>query len=169
VEKGGEHPLAQAILKRAVGLELPAVQDFNTVPGLGARASVAGATILVGNLMLMGVEKVRFGALEADAGRLQGSGRTVVYVARGGALVGLIAIADAVRPTLAGAITRLRAMGVQVAMLTGDNRATQWIAEQLGIDTARGSAGPESRTSAKPRPRVRRSPWLATASTTRRR
>ena len=135
VEKGSEHPLAQAILKRAVGLELPAVQDFNTVPGLGARANVAGATILVGNRMFMGVEKVRLEALESDAGRLQGSGRTVVYVAHGGALVGLIAIADAVRSTSAGAIARLRAMGVQVAMLTGDNRATAMrIAEQLGID-----------------------------------
>lgn len=135
VEKGSEHPLAQAILKRAAGLELPAVQDFTTVPGLGARANVAGATVLVGNRMFMGVEKVRFEALEADAGRLQGSGRTVVYVARGGALVGLIAIADAARPTSAGAIARLRAMGLQVAMLTGDNRATaKRIAEQLGID-----------------------------------
>ena len=135
VEKGSEHPLAQAILKRAAGLELPAVRDFNTVPGLGARANVAGVTILIGNRMLMGVEKVRLETLEAEAGRLQGSGRTVVYVARGGKLVGLIAIADAVRPTSADAIARLRTLGVQVAMLTGDNRATaDRIAQQLGID-----------------------------------
>ena len=135
VEKGSEHPLAQAILKRAAGVELPAVAEFNTVPGLGARANVAGTTVLLGNRMLMGVEKVQLQALEAEADRLQGSGRTVVYVARGGALVGLIAIADAVRPTSADAVTRLRTMGIQVAMITGDNRPTaERIAQQLGID-----------------------------------
>jgi len=134
VEKGSEHPLAHAIMKRAVGLSLPAVRDFGTVPGLGARAIVAGAAVLIGNRMLMGVEKVSLESLESEAARLQGGGRTVVYVARGAALVGLIAIADAVRPTSAAAIARLRGMGVAVAMLTGDNRATaERIAEQLGI------------------------------------
>ena len=106
-----------------------------TVPGLGARARVDGSTVLVGNVKLMAVEKVRLGSLEADAGRMQGSGRTVIYVARDGVLVGLISIADAVRPTSAAAIARLRAMQVKVAMLTGDNRATaERIARQLGID-----------------------------------
>jgi Cu2+-exporting ATPase len=135
VEKGSEHPLAQAILKRAAGIELSAVQDFTTVAGMGARANLAGAAILVGNRRFMDTEKVVLGALEADAVRLQGSGRTVVFVARGGTLAGVIAIADAVRPTSAAAIARLRAMGVQVAMLTGDNRATaDRIARELGID-----------------------------------
>ena len=135
VEKGSEHPLAQAILKRAAGVELPEVKEFNTVPGLGARANVDNSTVLVGNRMFMGVEKVPLQALEADAGRLQGSGRTVVYVARGGVLIGLIAIADAVRPTSLEAIARLRAMQIDVAMLTGDNRATaERIARELGIN-----------------------------------
>ena len=135
VEKGSEHPLAQAILKRAAGIELPQMQKFNTVPGLGARANVDGAAVLVGNRMFMGVEKVALQRLEADAARLQGSGRTVVYVARGGVLVGLIAIADAVRPTSLEAIARLRAMHIDVAMLTGDNRATaERIARELGIN-----------------------------------
>ena len=135
VEKGSEHPLAQAILKRAAGLPLPNVQAFGTVPGLGARGEVDGETVLIGNRMFMGVEKVRLAQLEAEAARLQGSGRTVVYVARGGALVGLLAIADAARPTSAAAIARLREMGVEVAMLTGDNRATaERIAQQLGLD-----------------------------------
>ncbi len=135
VEKGSEHPLAQAILKRGAGIELAAAQEFNTVAGLGARASVAGATVLVGNRLFMDTEKVRLEGLEADAARLQGSGRTVVYVARDGALAGLIAIADAVRPTSAAAIARLRALGIQVAMITGDNRATaERIAQQLGMD-----------------------------------
>ena len=135
VERGSEHPLAQAILKKAAGLALEDPQEFGTVPGLGARAIVAGATVLVGNRMFMGVEKVRLESLEADATRLQGSGRTVVYVARNGVLVGLLAIADAVRPTSKAAIARLRTMNVEVAMLTGDNRATaDRIAQQLGID-----------------------------------
>lgn len=135
VEKGSEHPLAQAILKRAAGLALPVAADFNTVPGLGARALVNDAIMLLGNRMLMGVEKVRLEAMDAAAERLEGSGRTVVFVARGGALVGLIAIADAVRPTSAAAIARLREMGIDVAMLTGDNRGTAArIAGELGIN-----------------------------------
>jgi P-type Cu2+ transporter len=135
VERGSEHPLAQAILKRAVGIELPPVTEFTTVPGLGARASVSGQTVLAGNRKFMAVEQVSLQELEADAGRLQGSGRTVVYVARGGVLVGLIAIADAVRPTSVDAIARLRALGIDVAMLTGDNRATaERIARELGIN-----------------------------------
>jgi Cu2+-exporting ATPase len=135
VEKVSEHPLAQAILKRAAGLALPSVVDFNTVPGLGARASVDGAVVLVGNRMFMGVEKVPLEALDAEAARLQGSGRTVVFAARGGSLAGLIAIADAVRQTSAAAIARLREMGIDVAMLTGDNRGTaDRIASELGMN-----------------------------------
>jgi len=135
VEKGSEHPLALAILKRAAGIELPSVTAFTTVPGLGARANVGGQTVLAGNRKFMAVEHVSMQALEADANRLQGSGRTVVYVARGGVLVGLIAIADAVRPTSVAAIARLRALGIDVAMLTGDNRATaERIARELGIN-----------------------------------
>lgn len=135
VEKGSEHPLAQAILKRAAGLALPAVEEFNTVSGLGARAKVGGQTVLVGNRPFMESEKVNIEALAADAGRLQGGGRTVVYISRAGAIAGLVAIADAVRPTSAAAIARLRGIGVEVAMLTGDNRATaDRIAQQLGID-----------------------------------
>ena len=135
VEKGSEHPLAQAILKRAAGLALPAAERFNAVPGLGARADVGAAAVLVGNRMFMGVEKVAVTALEAAAARLEGNGRTVVFVARDGALAGLVAIADAVRPTSKAAIARLRAMGVDVAMLTGDNRGTaNRIAGELGMN-----------------------------------
>jgi Cu2+-exporting ATPase len=91
--------------------------------------------VLVGNRMFMGVEKVQLEALDAEAERLQGSGRTVVFVARGGALAGLIAIADAVRLTSAAAIARLREMGIDVAMLTGDNRGTaDRIAGELGMN-----------------------------------
>ncbi|HEU4693443.1 MAG TPA: heavy metal translocating P-type ATPase [Vicinamibacterales bacterium] len=135
VEKGSEHPLAQAILKQAAGIALPAVEGFNTVPGLGARADVDGTAVLVGNRMLMGVEKVVVAALDPEAARLEGNGRTVVFVARAGVLAGLVAIADAARPTSKSAIARLREMGVNVAMLTGDNRGTaNRIAGELGMN-----------------------------------
>jgi Cu2+-exporting ATPase len=135
VERGSEHPLARAIVERAAGIELPAVTDFTTVPGLGARAQVDGQTVRVGNAEIMATQKIPLQALEAEAARLQGSGRTVVYVARGGALVGIIAIADAIRPTSVDAIARLRALGIDVVMLTGDNRATaERIARELGIN-----------------------------------
>lgn len=135
VERGSEHPLAGAIVERAAGIELPAVTDFSAVPGLGARAQVDGQTVWVGNAEMMVTENVPLSALEAEAARLQGSGRTVVYVARGGALVGIIAVADAIRPTSVDAIAGLRALGIDVVMLTGDNRATaERIARELGIN-----------------------------------
>ncbi len=135
VERGSEHPLARAIVEQAAGIELPAVTDFTTVPGLGARAQVDGQTVRVGNAEIMATENVPLQALKAEAARLQGSGRTIVYVARGAALVGIIAIADAIRPTSVDAIARLRALGIDVVMLTGDNRATaERIARELGIN-----------------------------------
>jgi len=134
-EKDSEHPLAQAILKRATGLALPATDAFATTPGLGARAMVDGEAVLVGNRMFMGIEKVPVDELASAAERLEGNGRTVVFVARGGRLAGIIAIADAARPTSAAAVARLRRMNINVAMLTGDNRGTAArIASQLGID-----------------------------------
>ena len=136
VERGSEHPLARAIVERSAGIELPAVTDFTAMPGLGARAQVDGQTVRVGNAEIMATENVPLQALEAEAARLQGSGRTVVYVARGGAPVGIIAIADAIRPTSMDAIARLQALGIDVVMLTGDNRATaERIALELGINT----------------------------------
>ncbi len=135
VERGSEHPLARAIVEQAAGIELPAVTDFTTVPGLGARAQVDGQTVRVGNAEIMATENVPLQALKPEAARLQGSGRTIVYVARGAALVGIIAIADAIRPTSVDAIARLRALGIDVVMLTGDNRATaERIAGELGIN-----------------------------------
>ncbi len=135
VEKDSEHPLAQAILKRAAGIPLSAATAFRAVPGLGARAEVDGVTVLAGNRMLMGVEKVAVAALDGEAARLEGNGRTVVFVARAGTLAGLVAIADAARPTSKAAIARLREMGVSVAMMTGDNRGTaERIARELGMD-----------------------------------
>jgi len=135
VEKDSEHPLAQAIVKRAAGMALPATDAFATTPGLGARAIVDGEAVLVGNRMFMGIERVSVQELSSAAERLEGNGRTAVFVARGRQLAGVIAIADAARPTSASAIAQLRTMGIRVAMLTGDNRGTAGrIAAELGID-----------------------------------
>jgi Cu2+-exporting ATPase len=135
IEKHSEHPLAHAILEKAEGVEPQAAEAFTNIDGMGARAMVAKEDALVGNRRLMDAERVDLLGIEAEAERLQGSGRTVVYVARAGKLWGLIAIADAVRQTSSGAVAALKAAGVEVAMLTGDNRATaERIAGELGVD-----------------------------------
>ena len=134
VEQGSEHPLAQAILKRAGSLATQPVSGFTNIDGMGARGEVDGRAVLLGNRKLMQAEKVGMNGLEARADAMQGGGRTVVHVAHGGELVGLIAIADAARPTSAATVRKLREQGVQVAMLTGDNQATaERIAAGLGI------------------------------------
>jgi len=153
VEQGSDHPLAQAILRRAAqgsasaaggrtpgaaaeGLKLEPLSGFTNIEGKGARADVAGKTLLLGNRRLMDEKKVDMAGLVDEAARLQGAGQTVVHVAHGGKLVGLIAIADAPRPTAAAMVKKMRERGVEVAMLTGDNQATaERIAGELGIGT----------------------------------
>lgn len=135
VEKLSEHPLAVAILKRAGALASEAITDFTNIDGQGTQATVAGHLALLGNRRLMEANAIDLGELAGDSERLQGQGRTVVHVAHDGSLIGLIAIADAVRPTSAETVKALHARGVQVAMLTGDNQATaERIAHELGID-----------------------------------
>ena len=135
VEQGSEHPLAQAILKRTVGMPTQPSSGFTNIDGMGAKAEVEGRTVLLGNRKLMDAEQVDMNDLVAKADEMQGAGRTVVHVAHGGKLLGLIAIADAVRPTSKNAIQALQRRGVKVAMLTGDNRATaERIGRELGID-----------------------------------
>lgn len=135
VEQGSDHPLAQAIVARAHRLTTPAQKGFENIEGMGARAEIDGEPVLIGNRRLMDTHKLELGALASDAQRLQGAGRTVVHVARAGKVIGLIAIADAPRPTAAATVAKLRERGVQVAMLTGDNPGTaQRIARELGIE-----------------------------------
>jgi Cu2+-exporting ATPase len=134
VEQGADHPLGQAILRRAQGLAVPTPKGFENIEGMGVRAEIDGETVFLGNRRLMDTQKLDLGVLAVDAQRLQGAGRTVVHVARAGKLIGMIAIADAPRPTAAATVAKLRERGVQVAMLTGDNAGTaQRIARELGI------------------------------------
>ena len=137
-EGSSEHPLAQAVVDAAKERALPLVNatDFQAVPGHGLQAKVDGRTVLVGNAKLMRDRSISFDGLTARADELEGAGRTVVRVAVDGEAGGLIAIADAVRASARETIDRLHNLGVQVAMLTGDNRATaERIAAELGVDT----------------------------------
>ncbi|OYX50578.1 MAG: copper-translocating P-type ATPase [Alphaproteobacteria bacterium 32-64-14] len=135
VEQGSDHPLAQAILRRAAHLTVVAPTGFESLDGMGARAETAGGTVYLGNRLLMDTQNLVLGPLEAEATRLQGDGRTVVHVSEAGRVIGLIAIADAIRPTSKAAIAKLRERKIEVVMLTGDNAATaKRIAADLGID-----------------------------------
>jgi len=136
VEQGSDHPLAQAIQRRAGGLPRESLTGFANIEGKGASAEVAGKTVLLGNRRLMDEQNVNMARLKEEATRLQAAGQTVVHIAHGGQLVGLIAIADAPRPTAASMVKKMQERGVEVAMLTGDNKATaERIAKELGIDT----------------------------------
>ena len=135
VEQGSDHPLAQAIVRRAQGLAVPVQKGFENIEGMGARAEIDGEPVLLGNRRLIDTQKLDVGELAAEAQRLQGAGRTVVHVGRAGKVIGLIAIADAPRLTAAVTVAKLRERGVQVAMLTGYNAGTaQRIARNLGLD-----------------------------------
>ena len=137
-EQSSEHPLAQAVIDkaRAQNLALEDVDGFEAIPGHGLMANVSGKSLLVGNRKLMKDNNIELDGHGEHAASLEGAGRTVIYAAIDGKFAGLIAIADAVRETAKIAVEKLTAMGVQVAMLTGDNRATaERIAGELGIQT----------------------------------
>jgi Cu2+-exporting ATPase len=137
-EQDSEHPLAKAVgeYARGQGLVIEPVSDFEAVPGHGIRARVDRHIVLVGTRKLLRDNGIDADRLATQASALEGAGRTVVYVAVDGAPAGLIAIADAVRPSAQQAVEGLRAQGIEVAMLTGDNRATaERIAGELGITT----------------------------------
>ena len=136
VEQGSDHPLAQAILRRSANLTVAAPTGFESLDGMGARAETDGGTVFLGNRLLMDTQKLALGPLEAEATRLQADGRTVVHVSQAARVIGLIAIADAIRPTSKAAVAKLRERKIEVVMLTGDNAATaKRIAADLGIDS----------------------------------
>src|SRR5215211_2396075 len=138
VERESEHPLAEAIVRRASSLGVPVsvASAFRNVPGHGARAEVDGVRVLVGNRRLMETEGIDLGDLGPRRDELAAAGRTAVLVAVDGRPAGVLALADAPRESAAASVSDLHAMGVEVVMLTGDNQATaKRIADQLGIDT----------------------------------
>ena len=135
-EVGSEHPLGEAIVARAreLGLELPAAEGFESIAGRGIRATVAGRELLLGNSALMEQSGVALGGLLSVAQALAAAGATPMYVAVDGVVAGLIAVADTLKGESPEAVTQLGALGLEVWMLTGDNRATaEAIAHQAGI------------------------------------
>jgi Cu+-exporting ATPase len=137
VEKSSEHPLALAIVEgaQARGLSLSDVQTFDAIPGHGVSATVEGRPVLIGNLKLMNREGVDLGGLEEESKALADDGKTPMYVAIDGKAAGIIAVADTVKEDSKAAIARLKKMGLEVVMITGDNeRTAKAIARQVGVD-----------------------------------
>jgi Cu+-exporting ATPase len=138
-ERDSEHPLAEAIVEhaRAAGVELAPATQFNSLTGRGIEATVDGQAVLLGNPALMGERGIDVLGMQGEIARLQDEGKTVMAVAVDGALAGLIAVADTVKPTSAAAIARMHAMNLRAVMLTGDNRRTaEAIARQVGLNPA---------------------------------
>lgn len=141
-ESGSEHPLAAAVMEKAKdeGILYDAPDRFEMVAGRGVRAEAAGKTILAGNAAFLreqGVSGVDSDAVRKAVERLAAAGKTPLLFARCGTVSGVIAVADTIRETSRAAIRQFQAMGLQVVMLTGDNRLTaQAIREELGIAEA---------------------------------
>ncbi len=135
-ERASEHPLGAAIVAaaRAQGLALPEPASFESVTGQGITATVEGRRVLVGNARLFATQGVDAAPLEAEAARLSGEGKTPMLVAVDGQAVGILAVADTLKETSRRAVATLESMGIQVWMLTGDNRRTaEAIAREVGI------------------------------------
>jgi len=136
-EVGSEHPLGQAIVAaaRERGLDLPSAAHFQAIAGKGVQAVVEGRDLLLGNRALMEQTGVSLNGITTDADELARAGATPMYVAVNGAASGLIAVADTLKPESAEAVAELKALGLDVWMLTGDNRAVaETIARQVGVD-----------------------------------
>ena len=148
IEQSSEHPLAAAIVAeaRAGGLVPDAAEGFAAVTGKGAGGRVGGRAVMIGTEAFLREQGIDVTALHDQAGRLRREGATVTTVAVDGLLAGIMAIADPIKPTTAAALAGLRAEGIRIVMLTGDNRATaEAIARQLGIDEIEAEVLPEAK------------------------
>lgn len=148
-EKGSEHPLGEAIVRGAQKeqLELLNVEQFEAIPGHGIEVVIEGIKVLIGNKKLMEDKQISLASLKETSDRLAGEGKTPMYVAMNGALSGIIAVADVVKESSAKAIKKLQEMGIEVAMITGDNRMTaDAIAKQVGIDRVLAEVLPQDKS-----------------------
>ncbi len=139
IETGSEHPLAEAIVAAAKvkGIGLSAASGFEAIAGHGVTATVDGRKVLFGNARLMAQHHVDLGDFPARAGELSARAQTPMYLAVDGAVAGIVAVADPVKPDSKAAIARLHATGLKVVMITGDNRATaEAVAREVGVDEA---------------------------------
>jgi Cu+-exporting ATPase len=148
VEKVSEHPLAQAIVEGAQvrKLELAEVTDFEAIPGHGVSAKVEGRSLLIGNLKLMNRENIALGTLEEQSKSLADDGKTPMYIAIDKKAAGIVAVADTIKEDSAEAIAVLQKMGIEVVMITGDNRRTaEAIARKVGITRVLAEVLPEDK------------------------
>jgi Cu+-exporting ATPase len=145
-EKNSEHSLAEAIVKTAVEkkLELSAAAEFTAMPGLGIEAVVDGKQIVLGNLKMIEERKLMLDELVIKANELVSAGKTVMFLSVDGEGAGLIALADTIKPEAQKVVHQLHKMGIEVAMVTGDNKRTaEAIARQAGIDRVVAEVLPE--------------------------
>lgn len=147
-EKGSEHPLGEAIVREAEKQETKSftVGAFAAIPGHGIEATIDGKKVLMGNLKLMNDRKLNMGESVHDAERLAKEGKTPMFISVEGKLSGIIAVADIVKESSEKAIANLHAMGIEVVMITGDNKNTaEAIAIQVGIDRALAEVLPQDK------------------------
>ena len=150
-EKASEHPLGQAIAAgaQAKGLRLLDTDSFNSISGCGIEAVIKNQVVLAGNRRLMGERNISIAELEADTDSLAENGKTPMYIAIDGALAGVVAVADVVKPSSKKAIESLLQMGIEIAMITGDNSKTaNAIAKQVGIAKVLSEVRPQDKASA---------------------
>jgi Cu+-exporting ATPase len=148
LERGSEHPLAQAIVggAEARGVQLAPPADFRSLTGKGVLATIQGRKVAVGNQKLFEEIEIDPSPLAGKAEGLRGEGETVVFVAVDGKPAGLLSVADPIRPTTAEAIRLLHDEGLNLAMLTGDNRVTALaVARKLGIDRVEAEVLPQDK------------------------
>nr|WP_276325874.1 heavy metal translocating P-type ATPase [Bradyrhizobium elkanii] len=149
VEQGSEHPLGQAIIAAASERKLAsaAVSNFASPSGKGATGTVDGRQVALGNAVLMAELKIATAALDQTAEAARRDGATAIYVAVDGRIAGVIAIADPVKPSATSALQALRAEGLRIVMLTGDNETTaRAVAKTLGIDEVEAGVLPERKS-----------------------
>jgi Cu+-exporting ATPase len=148
LERGSEHPLAEAIIAgaRDRGLTPERAEDFEAVTGKGVRGTVGGRKVALGNAAMMAELGLDPGEAEAQADALRSEGKTAMFVAMDGAIAGIVAVADPIRETTEAAIRQLHALGLTIIMATGDNRRTaEAVASKLGIDEVRAGVLPQDK------------------------
>ena len=145
LEAKSEHPLASAVVAwgEEQGVAEPELTAFTALPGHGLSGQLNGKTAMGGNLKLMEEQNIPVGTLAQQGERLAGEGKTPLYFALDGKALGIIAVADQIKPDSAHAIARLHALGIQTALVTGDHpRTAQAVAKQVGIDQVRAGVLP---------------------------
>jgi ribonuclease G len=148
-ERGSEHPLGEAIVRGAEkeNLEFLKVDHFEAIPGHGIEVAIEGMNTLIGNRKLMDERNISLGELDGQSDRLAGEGKTPMYIAVDSNISGIIAVADVVKESSAKAIKKLQSMGIEVAMITGDNRKTaEAIAKQVGINRVLAEVLPQDKS-----------------------